>query len=228
MVSEEEIETLRALYDEQLSHVDAAVGEVLDRLRREGRYDDTLVVLTSDHGDAFLEHGFLAHSTTPYEELVRVPLIVKLPGGRHAGARVSEPVRLVDVLPTILDLLGRQVPRGVDGCSLVPLLDGREPMPAGCDTAVVEIAEDPERYPTVAIRTARWKYVHREGGPDELYDLEADPGERRNLLEEAVPPSVAEDLRRRALAVVASRPEAGGRVELDAATVEELKGLGYL
>jgi choline-sulfatase len=228
-VSAAEIETLRALYDEQIGFVDAAVGEVLDRLRRSGAYDDTLIVLTADHGDAFLEHGALAHSTTPYEELVRVPLVLKLPANRHAGREITVPVRLVDVLPTLLDLLGRRAPRGVDGCSLRPLLEGEEAAwPVECATAVIEIAEDPGLYPAVALRTERWKYIHRDGGPDELYDLAADPGERTNLLAAEDPPGVAEELRQRALAVAASRPAAGERVELDAATIEELKALGYL
>lgn len=234
----ETVETMKALYDEQLRFVDAQVGEVLDRLRAEGRYEGSVIVLTSDHGDAFLEHGFLAHSAAPYEELVRVPLVLKLPGGRHGGRVVEEPVRLIDVMPTVLAAVGRPIPRSVDGCSLLPFLretleePAAEPgasRPEECRVAVIEIAEDPERYPTVAIRTARWKLVHREGGPDELYDLQEDPGETRNLLGPgAPPPPVAEDLLRRALAVVASRPATGERMELDEATIEQLKALGYL
>jgi arylsulfatase A-like enzyme len=148
---------------------------------------------------------------------------------------VEEPVRLIDVMPTVLDVIGRPIPRSVDGCSLLPLLrTGREEpdgsRPEECRIAVIEIAEDPGRYPTVAIRTAGWKLIHREGGPDELYDLLRDPAEKRDLLAQGAlsPPPVAETLLRRALAVVASRPTAGERIELDEATIEQLKALGYL
>lgn len=235
----EAVATMRALYDEQLRFVDDRVGEVLDRLRAEGRYEGSLIVLTSDHGDAFLEHGSLGHSTAPYEELVRVPLLVKLPGGDRGGRVVDEPVRLIDVMPTVLDVVGRPIPRAVDGCSLLPLLGEGGPKgpgaaaeaerPEACRVAVIEIAEDPERYPTVAVRSGRWKLIHRDGGPDELYDLREDPAERRNLLAgDAPPPPAAEDLLHRALAVVASRPATAERMELDPATIEQLKALGYL
>lgn len=223
-----QVARLEALYDGQIRYVDDAVARLLEALRREGRYDDTLIVLTSDHGDAFMEHGFISHSTTPYEELVRVPLVVKLPGNRHAGTEVTAQVRLVDVMPTVLDLLGLPVPPEVAGCSLRPLWEGgpdagRAP---GCGEAVIEIAEE-GAYPVVALRAGGFKYIHHQHAADELYDLSRDPGETRNLLGAGLPQEEA--LRERALAVVAAREALSGEsIELDEDTIRELKALGYL
>ncbi len=232
-LSEADVEQLRAYYDGQLRYIDDQVGRMLETVKTQGLYDDALIVLTSDHGDAFYEHGAVSHSTTPYDELVRVPLIVKLPGGRFAGTVVDEQVRLVDLFPTILAAAGVQPPDGDrPGCALQPLVRAtaagvaveRDP---SCGVAVVEIAQDPDRAPTVAIRTEGWKYIHFEESPDELYDLRRDPGERDDRIGES--PEEAERLRRLALDVVQARDrDPGERLELDDATIRELKALGYL
>jgi arylsulfatase A-like enzyme len=227
-LSAAEVAQLEAYYDGQIRWVDDSVARLLEALRREDRYEDALIVLTSDHGDAFYEHGFISHSTTPYEELVRVPLIVKLPGNRHAGTEVAAQVRLVDVMPTVLDLLGLPVPPDVAGCSLRPLWagGGEAGRPPGCAEAVIEIAEE-RAYPVVAIRAGGFKYIHHEHAGDEVYDLATDPGETRNLLGAGRPQEAA--LRERALEVVAARQALSGeRIELDEKTIRELKALGYL
>jgi arylsulfatase A-like enzyme len=223
-----QVAQLKALYDGQIRYVDDSVARLLDALRREGRYDDTLIVLTSDHGDAFNEHGFISHSTTPYEELVRVPLVVKLPGNRHAGAKVADQARLVDVMPTLLDLLGLPAPPEMAGCSLRPLWEGgpEEERPSGCGEAVIEIAEE-GAYPVVAVRAGGFKYIHHQHAEDELYDLSSDSGEARNLIGAGLPQEEA--LRERALEVVAAREALSGEsIELDEKTIRELKALGYL
>jgi arylsulfatase A-like enzyme len=228
-LSEAQVAQLEAYYDGQIRYVDDNVGRLLEELKRLGRYDDTLIVLTSDHGDGFYEHGFISHSTTPYEELARVPLIVKLPRRRHAGTEVAQQVRLVDVMPTLLDLLGRPIPPDVAGCSLRPLWsegDG-SPRDPGCAEAVIEIAEEGAE-PVVAVRAGGFKYIHHEKARDELYDLARDPGETHNLIDAGLP--VAEPLRARVQAVLAAREAlaSGGRIELDDATIRELKALGYV
>ena len=223
----ERVAELEALYDGQLRRVDDRVGRLLAQLRRLGLYDGTMVVLTADHGDGFLEHGFISHSTTPYEELVRVPLVVKLPGGRGAGTRVSAQVRLIDVMPTVLDASGAREDLTLDGCSLLPLVRGEAPRGDDCNVAVTEIAETDEASPTLALRTARAKFIRRAGKPDELYDLAVDPRETHNLAGTGL---AEETLMARMAATIAERraQSASEQVALDPQVIRELKALGYL
>jgi arylsulfatase A-like enzyme len=225
-LSPAQAERLVALYDGQIRRVDDRIGRLLGRLRRLGLYDSTLVVLTADHGDGFLEHGFISHSTTPYEELVRVPLIVKLPAGRSAGTRIGAQARLVDVLPTVLELAGVSDTLAVDGCSLLPLIRGETQRDPACGIAVSEIADE-EGEPTLALRTPTAKFIRRPGKPDELYDLASDPGETRNLAGSGL---VEEEvLARMAAGIAQARQQAASeQVTLDPQLIRELKALGYL
>ncbi len=228
-VSPQDLAELRALYDGQIRAIDDEIGRLFARLKATGLYDRSLIVLTADHGDGFGEHGFIGHSTAPYEELVRVPLLVKLPAGRAAGKVVEEQVRLIDLAPTILDALGYKVRPTMDGCSLLPLVTGdaaATARPTQCTLAISEIAEE-GAYPALALRTGRWKLIHREKGSDELYDLLADPGETVNRLAEA--DEEARRLVEAARAIVASRKASpAGQIELDPRTIQELKALGYV
>jgi choline-sulfatase len=155
-----------------------------------------------------------------------LPLVVKLPGGRAAGLRVAAQVRLVDVMPTVLDVAGVREDLALDGCSLLPVVRGEAPRGDDCGVAVTEIAESGDT-PTIALRTARAKFIRRPGKPDELYDLAADPRETRNLAgtglaEEAV-------LARMAATVAERRRQAESeQVALDPQLIRELKALGYL
>ncbi len=216
-----DIEQLRALYDGQLVHVDEWIGRILGDLRADGLYDLSLIVLTGDHGDGFWEHGFIDHSTLPYEELVHVPLLIKLPGSRNGGARVKTPVGLVDLLPTLLDFAGCTSLEPRDGTSLVTLLEN----PAGAlplqRTYVCEFQA------SAAIRKGNWKLVYHPRRLLELYDLERDPEELQNLYSEE--PEIARELEQRLQAVLAARrgaAETEGAV-VDPETVRELEELGY-
>lgn len=227
------IEHFRDYYDGLIRMVDDELAKLFAELKRTGLYDSTLIVLTSDHGDAFMEHGFISHSTTPYEELSRIPLIVKLPEQRFGGTMVEEQVRLIDVMPTILSLVGLDTPRPVAGCDLRPLWDAAaEPRAPNCLLAISEIAEDGAQ-PTVAVRSQRFKYLHFENRDDELYDLVADPLEQNPLrLEDLAVESSerreGELLRKQALEVQSLRQTPAQQIELDEQQIKELKALGYL
>ncbi len=230
-LTEDDVESLGRLYDGQLRFIDERIGRFLDKLRRRGLYEKSLIVLTADHGDGFMEHGLISHSTMPYDELVRVPLLVKLPEGRHAGRQVAGQVRLIDVLPTLLELAGLHAGRlDIDGCSLVPRLEGEAPPGEGdpCALAVIEIADEvhDNAYPTLALRTESLKYIHQADRRDELYDLAADPGEQENLVD--VREADATAFREMALQLVAARQTGVERLELDEQTLRELKALGYV
>ncbi len=194
------------------SLVDTHVGEILSALEDCGLDGETIVVYTSDHGDMMGSHRLLAKCLM-FEEAVRVPLMVRLPRGR--GRRVAAPVSQVDLVPTLLDLMGQPFAAdgppapGLDGYSLRPLLEGTgaapeedvfiewsgrnasalseglrggELAPYLCDMATYEEAADAARDPVRSVLTPDgWKLNWSRRGDHELYDLNADPGERRNL-----------------------------------------------
>jgi arylsulfatase A-like enzyme len=114
-----------ALYDGGIRYADTLVGQLLRLLESRGLLDDTVLIVLSDHGEEFWDHGSVLHGHTVYHELLHVPLIVRLPGGRGGGRRVSETVRLLDVAPTVLRLAGLPPPRTFQGQSLTAELGGR-------------------------------------------------------------------------------------------------------
>lgn len=216
----EDVEQMRSLYDGQLAFVDARLGALFERLEEEGLYERSLIVLLGDHGEGFMEHGFLAHSNTPYEELIRVPLLVKLPGSAHGGRRVASPVALVDVAATLLDVYGAERPEPFDGRSLAPLWRGDARAAAEATRPILSELRD-----RMSVRTARWKYLEDPRDGARLYDLERDPGETRNVLARNAETA-------RELAAVAERARASRRArarrELSEETVEQLRALGYV
>jgi arylsulfatase A-like enzyme len=185
---------LIALYDGEIHATDHHVGRMLAALERAGRLEDTLVVFTADHGEEFLEHRGLGHKNHLYEEVLRVPLLLRLPESLPAGRVVDEVVSIVDIAPTILDLCALPAPEGVWGRSLAPLARGTgelEPRPAP--------AELTWRRFGVSQRAARGEgykvYRTGSGKPLEVYDLVRDPREERHGLERELSP---EDERLRA------------------------------
>ena len=167
-----DVRVYESLYDAEIRSVDAALGCFFDALRGRPAWDDTVIVLTSDHGEQFLEHGGLEHNTNLHDELLRVPLIVRAPN--LAPRRVDAQVQLVDVLPTIVGMAGGAAPPRIHGRDLQPLLRG-EPFPAA--PALAERVG--EQY---AVRTREWKLIAGAEGGRELYALARDPGERHSLM----------------------------------------------
>ena len=168
-------------YDGEIAYADEIVGDLFAALRARGLYDDALIVLLSDHGEGLGDHGEQEHGVFLYDEAIHVPLVVKLPGGRGAGRRVSVPVQHIDLLPTVLDLAGAAAPDGLRGRSLGPLLvddvDGWPERPLYAEALY-------SRYhfgwsELYALTTERHRYI--QAPREELYDLVADPEERENL-----------------------------------------------
>ena len=181
--SEKDWRQLIARYWGLVSEVDTAVGSILDGLERSDAADDTLVVFTSDHGDQMGSHRMVA-KCTQYEESIRVPLLLRIPGHRRNGSRVKHPVSHVDLLPTLLDFLGQPIPDGLEGFTLRPLLD-RDERPTEGDVFVEWTPLNPEDPHDVPIRTIitpdLWKFNWRGSKEDELYHLSVDPHETSNL-----------------------------------------------
>ncbi len=224
------VRAIRGLYDAGVRHTDAALGRLFDGLARRGLYDDALIVLTSDHGEEFREHGLFIHSQT-YEETVAVPLIVKVPAKRHAGRVIEGPVALMDILPTLLDYLGLEAPAQVQGTSLLPAMRG-EPAP---DRPI--LSQDKLRRLRFALRTREYKLIiDRSSRRGELYDLRRDPGETRDA--SADRPETVALLRQHLTDLLVGSERLGRRLGAQAAlpgqplfTEEErrrLRALGYV
>jgi arylsulfatase A-like enzyme len=184
-LSPEDVAYLISLYDSEIAFTDRHIGAVLDELEAQDRFDDSVVIVTADHGEEFLERGWLGHSITLHQELIRVPLIIKLPG---VGARVVEtPVSLMDVAPSLLRYLGLDVPPGLDGRALD--LASEAPVPSApvfSETFNPQIHR-PGRPKPVSLRSVvlgRRKLIF-DGirGDGAVYDLAEDPRERSDLSE---------------------------------------------
>jgi len=215
---------VNALYDSEIAYTDRAIRSIAEKV---GLAANDLVVVTSDHGEEFLDHGGFGHGITLYEEVIRVPLILRMPGAAHAGRVVSAPVSLIDVLPTVLDIVGAEAPAELQGTSLLPIVEGDE-----ADERVV-VASLARFVPlgTDSITRGRWKYIQHRVEKDRrmLFDVAADPAETRNLLE-------SDPERAQALAdALAAHLEANRARRIDPDTIdlsadefEQLKALGYV
>lgn len=167
----EVLDRIRGLYDGNMAYVDSLVGKLLGELERRGLSDDTIVLLTADHGEALFEHDYVGHNTQLYEESVRVPLMIHIPGTKTR--RVEGVVELVDLAPTILELAGVAFD-DLDGQSLLRPEPGR--------IAFSRTVWDKPRY---SARGERYKLIwDSRTDRRELYDLEHDSEETRNILEE--------------------------------------------
>jgi arylsulfatase A-like enzyme len=221
---EDDVQRLRDLYDAGIALTDEHLGRFLALLDELGIEGNTIVCLMSDHGEEFFEHGGFLHETV-FQEVLRVPLILRLPGGpAAAGTRVARTVRLVDLTPTLLDHLRLPVPEHMQGVSLLGAMEGE----TGGELPVLSQWLAPDRH---ALRAGDWKYL-RSDGVARLFDLAADPGETRDL-GERMPARLAElaaqlEQLRGESAALAKRLASGRDVELDPRTREELEALGYL
>ena len=124
-VSREKLQEIRETYNAGVFTFDYRFGEFINYLKKKGIYDKSLIALFSDHGEEFAEHGCWEHGHSLYNELIKIPLIIKLPGGRYKGKRVYKNVSIVDILPTVLDYCGKKLEKDVDGISLLPAIRGR-------------------------------------------------------------------------------------------------------
>ena len=180
-LGEREMRYVNDLYDAELAAADEVLGEFLDALRSSGVADRSLIVFTSDHGEGLGEHERWVGHATVWDEVLRVPLLMRFPDGRWAGRR-HDAVQHVDLLPTILAALAVDAPGGLQGMDLMPAIRGGAEVP----DERLRLARVGERHNRVAVRfDRRWKISFQErtsgalGGL--LFDLENDPGETRNL-----------------------------------------------
>jgi arylsulfatase A-like enzyme len=236
-ISARDLQHILALYDGEIFYTDSHIRRLLQEMKQLDCFDNALIVVTSDHGEEFLEHGGWGHGPKLYEELIRVPLLFKLPGGEAGGQRVKQQVSLMDVAPTILDLLDVPIPDSFQGRSLLAKLLGDQNEDATVAWAEVGTDQNPFTPYTVSLRQGQLgqKLIFRSGNtatPIEVYDLARDPRESRDL-------SLGErDLVQKAKSrfdtflsrLVGLRQDAPSSmpVELAPEHLEQLRALGYV
>jgi arylsulfatase A-like enzyme len=219
-----DVAALQARYDQEVAFVDAAIGALMRKLQEMGLFENTIVVVTSDHGEGFLEHGKLLHSYSPYDEVLQVPLVFRLPTGLPTSVpEVDTPVGLIDVMPTLLELTSLPPAPQVQGRSLVSLMQGEK---AGERWIFTESAE------AVAVRSGTHKLIRFHDGRQEFYELESDPGEQLPNTGPCVDrcAQLAEQLvgHQQAMSELRKLSQEGETAILDEKELEELRSLGYL
>ncbi|MBI1357142.1 MAG: sulfatase-like hydrolase/transferase [Acidobacteria bacterium] len=173
-----------------LTAADEAFAMVLKALDETGQMDDTVVVVTSDHGYFYGEHGLFEERRLAYEETIKIPTAIRYPAVFQAGSKSEAFVESTDFAPTMLDLAGVAIPGDMQGRSLVPLADGKTPADWR-DAVLIEYFSD-KVWPRLvqmgyqAVRTDRWKLIHYTDleGMDEMYDLQTDPYEQTNVIDD--------------------------------------------
>jgi arylsulfatase A-like enzyme len=221
----QQINRIKNLYHQALRHVDLAIEQLVNDLKAKGLWDQTILIITSDHGEEFYEHGRWGHYQL-YEESVRVPLIIKLPW-QSPSKEISHQVSLLDVAPTILSLVGVKKPDEMLGFDLLAYLKNGRPR------GRVVFCESmwPDNY-RLAIRMEDYKYLYESklGQQCQLFHLESDPNELSNIVDKE--PEVAgkfENLRIEIEALARSTSSSTSqKVDMAPEVIERLKALGYL
>lgn len=189
---EEDLKFLISQYDGEIGWVDFNIGLILERLREYQIYEKTCIVFTSDHGEEFFEHMDKGHRKTLYDEVLKIPLIFSFPGKIPTGKRVSSQVRIIDIFPTIMDLLDLETPRECLGKSLVPLMDGslhELDLTAFSELHYTNKKEQKEVH-LKSLRTGEAKIIANIGERKNLYfNLLSDSREQNNLFSEDSPMS---------------------------------------
>ena len=243
-MSEEDFEILRALYDGEIAYTDYRIGEIVNMLKDKELLDETLLIITSDHGEIIGEHGLMEHRTCPYQPVVHVPLIIRFPDIFPKGRRIKELVQTTDLFPTVCHILGDsdQIEKcAFDGTILPPLNDTNHRYAV---TEYVE-AKPPDSFlrknPTVdtsifttsfmSVRRDNHKLIWSSDDKYNLFDLSSDPTEERNIAGDEKQAAILSDLR----AVVQKQlnkwkdPARGDYSgEMEEEVVKRLEDLGYL
>jgi arylsulfatase A-like enzyme len=226
------IDYIGGVYLGEVAFVDSQIGRLIDSLKEMGLYDRSTLIITADHGEEFWEHGGFEHGHTLYDELIHVPLVIKFPEhNRIEAASIDSQVRLLDIMPTVFDLLGLEQPESFAGVSLMPMIRGDE---RGDRIAYAESTL--YGMDKIIWRTERYKFIYdfdpEAAGKAELYDWVSDPEELHNLIDshpeiverlENELKAFARELTARARSMSQLKP-----VSLGPEQLESLKSLGYV
>ena len=220
-LQESEVQALIDSYDAEIRAIDDDLGQLIQVLKEKKLYNNSIIVLTADHGEGFNEHGLLGHGNSLYEEVINVPLLIRFPDKKYSGV-INSPVQLIDLLPTLLDYLKIEKSEGVVGRNLITYLDG-------------EI--NPEEYPVFSemvssfmIRKGDMKLIYNRNLEKlELYDLKNDHEEQNNLALQK--PDLAVQMKNEIIDWIDNNKThqiKATEISIDTKTIKNLKSLGYL
>lgn len=237
-----EVKAMNGFYCGEISYTDNQIDRLLKYLEERDILDHALLIITSDHGESMVEHpldSFFNHGIETYDTTIRVPLIIRFPGGKDGGRVIDRVVSSIDVLPTILDWFGMEHPARLEGVSFAGLKAGETLAPRGAVFAEATMPTDSpfedesvwyNARKTKCIVQDHWKLVHRPLPKQwELYDLNADPGEQENLLGTDPEPHAAliDELKARLIAWSKDADPLASAKEESEKTKSNLKSLGY-
>jgi arylsulfatase A-like enzyme len=227
-VSEHERQHLLSQYDGGIAYMDAALGKLVDQLKQRGLYDNTLLIIAADHGEAFGNRAMVGHALSVYQEMVHVPLLIKYPR-ESAPAVVDDSVSLADLMPTVLGVLGYAAPKNVQGRNLLL------PAPAEAENVISETFVHPlistwsPRFlrSEHAIFSGPLKFIQSSKGDRELYDLSQDPHEEHNLFTSRPADRLELKLVQYLKAAAVDRRKQA-QAQVSSESIEKLKSLGYV
>jgi len=244
-MNQRDFEISKALYDCALTYVDDRVQEIYAELKRVGQLDQTIIIITSDHGESLGEHGHFDHYYVLYDCLLKVPLIIRYPQLFPAGTRIKKMVQTLDILPTLKEILGLFDPElnEMQGLALPPLDKNGEVREFTIAERYKDLKGLKKSYPDrdlahlkqweldrkIAIRTEKYKLIDSTDYEPELFDLENDPAEQHNIFYEQKP--IAEELRQKITSwrgTFTAATSAGQEANFDDAMRKRLESLGYL
>ncbi len=216
-----------APYDGELAFTDAIVADVIEKLRAHHLLDSTLIAIVGDHGESLGDHGEETHSMFVYDAAIRVPFILWRPG-RISPRVVTDPVRVIDLAPTLLELVGAPALPAPHARSLVPVIDERGDGRGRASEPVYAETYLPQLYlnwaPLRTLRDERWKYI--DAPTPELYDVERDPSEQHNLA--SIQGATASAMRSTLVRLAGGSSGVMSAGSLDRDTAEKLAALGYI
>lgn len=225
-LSDEDKKFVVGLFDAEVATVDAVLGSFVEYLKEKQLYDNALIIVTSDHGEEFWQHGGFEHGHSLHKEVIEVPLVMRYPGKLMAGKEVGEYVSLCDILPTVAEFLGWQVTFQHDGRSLYPRGGRINVPPHPVVSENMHYGPQKQGFYSEGLKLI----VNVETGEMRVYDLEKDPDEMNNTLgSEKLPPRVKDQVAKIAKDLEAllksGKPDAA---MLDRDTIDKLKSLGYI
>jgi choline-sulfatase len=233
----DDVEYMKCLYDGEILQNDAAFGKFIDYLKKAGVYDDSLIIVVADHGEQFMEHGGVLHGGSIYNEEIHVPLIVKLPGSVDAGTRIADYVTQVDIVPTVMEFAGMEIPDYLDGISLVNILRG---IRVDRSLLVKDLLDGTHNYIGIIDVMDKDKVIVQYPYDNcrtvvryEKYDLSKDFCEGNNLVEDPDNPEINVNNLRINYFIKHENPsfllkEKTDMEKLNKETIDNLKDLGYM